>query len=58
MSWAQSKIGVLADLLRFASVGFLMIDAILLALFSTWFVARLLWQIVQLLNRTWFGHDW
>jgi hypothetical protein len=58
MSWAQTKLHVLADLMRFAAIGFLTIDAILLALFSTWFVARLLWQLVKLLDRTWFGTAW
>jgi hypothetical protein len=58
MSWRQSIISVLSDALRFIVTGCLMIDGILLAAFSVWFVGRFLLQVFRLLNRTWFGADW
>ena len=58
MGWKQTTIGLLSDALRFVIKSFLLIDAILIALFSLWFVAQFFWHLRGFLARTMFGAEW
>jgi len=58
MPWKTTVIDVLRDGLRFCAGACILIDGILLSVFSVWFVARFLWHLVAWLNRTLFLEPW
>ena len=58
MSWRQKVSDHIADFLRFIGYVFLAFDAIVLAVFSFWFVAKFLWHLTQYLNRVLFDGPW
>jgi len=58
MSWKQSITDSLANTCRFLVRAGILIDAILLSLFSVWFVVRLLWFSLRALERTLFSKPW
>lgn len=58
MSWQKNVTEKISDYLRFAGYACLAIDAILLALFSVWFVSKLAWFTLNWLNRVIFPHYW
>jgi hypothetical protein len=58
MAWKQKLTDQWADKLRFAVRGTLFVNAILISITSVYVVAKLLWFLVALLNRTVFAHYW
>jgi hypothetical protein len=58
MSWNRRRTDDLANALRFVGWVFLAIDAILLAIFSLWFVWHFLAFFRDLLTRTMFSAPW
>ena len=58
MSWKQTVISVMADLLRFLGRSAILVDAILISVFSVWLVWKLVWHTGQWLNRTLFSGPW
>lgn len=58
MSWRKTISENIADLLRFLGYGFLILDGIILALFSFWFVCKFIWQLVNWLDRVMFSEPW
>lgn len=58
MKWRQDITEKLAEILRFTIRGALLVNGILAALFSIWFVGNLLWFTLRWLNRTLFKSPW
>ena len=58
MSWKTRMLDILRDVLRFGVAGCIILDGILLALFSLWFVYKFVWQLQDYLSRTLFGSPW
>jgi len=58
MSWQRNLTERIADTMRFIGYGFLLVDAIILSLFTVWFVSKFVWHIVQWLNRIMFANPW
>ena len=58
MSWKQSIPSLLIDILRVAIRGCLLINGILLALFSIWFTVRFLYSGMHWLSRVLFDTPW
>ena len=58
MSWKQTAIAILADMLRFLGRAALLVDAILLSVFSVWLVWKLVFHSADWLNRTIFSSPW
>lgn len=58
MSWKQTLATFLTDALRLSIRSCLLIDGILLSLFSIWFCFKFLFQIVNWLNRVLFASQW
>ena len=58
MSWKQTAISVMADMLRFLGRAALLVDAILISVFSIWLVWRLVWHTAQWLDRALFSSPW
>jgi hypothetical protein len=58
MAWHQKLTENMADLLRFLARGALLVNAIVLALASVWFIAKFVWFTINFLNRTMFSHPW
>lgn len=56
--WRQKMTEVLADLLRFSVRGALMINGILLALATVYFVAKFLFFTLRYADRTVFSAPW
>lgn len=58
MSWRKNISENIADILRFLGYGFLIMDGIVLAVFSLWFVCKFTWQLAHWLERMWFSNPW
>jgi hypothetical protein len=58
MSWRQKFTDNAADVMRFVAYGCLIIDGILLLVFSVWFVGKFLWRLSGWLDRVIFDHAW
>ena len=58
MSWKESIAEAWRDALRLLAGSLLLVNAILLSVFSVWFVANFLWQLRAWLNHTLFGKQW
>jgi hypothetical protein len=58
MAWRQKLTDLMADYLRFLGRGALLVNVILLALASVWFVGKFLWFLTNFLNRTMFSKPW
>ena len=58
MNWKQTALEKLGEALGFLGKACLIIDAILLSVFSVWFVGNFLWHLCGWLNRTLFGQPW
>ena len=58
MNWKTSTLEFLGDAMRFLGRVCLTVDVILLSVFSVWFVANFLWQLIGYLNRTMFRAPW
>jgi len=58
MAWRQKITDALADLLRFAAIGALLIDGIALAVASVYVTTKLCWFSVQFLDRWLFAEPW
>ena len=57
-NWKQTTLTLLADMLKLSIRICLVIDGILVALFSIWFCGKLLYFVIHWLNRTVFGSPW
>jgi hypothetical protein len=57
MSWQKSFVDRIGDILRFIAWGCLVVDGILLSLFSVWFIGMFLWRLAGWLNR-WINRPW
>ncbi len=58
MAWKLKITDQWAEKLRFTVRGTLFINAILVSTTSVYVVAKLLWFLTHLLNRTIFAHPW
>jgi hypothetical protein len=58
MNWRVRVLDKLADGLRFAVRGILILDGIILALASTYVVIKLAFFTVRYLDRVWFSSPW
>jgi len=58
MRWTVNLTERWADVIRFAIKCAFGVNIILLAIFSIWFTALLLWRLLQFLWRSWLGHPW
>ncbi len=58
MAWRRKLTDTLADLLRFAVRGALLIDGIALAVASVYIVAKLCWFSVEYLDSRIFSAPW
>ena len=58
MRWTPNLTDRWADCLRFAIKSAFILNGVMVAGFSVWFVAMFLWRLHQLLARAWFGHSW
>jgi len=58
MNWKQTAVEYFTEILRVAGWAFLLVDAILLAIFSLWFVWRFLWHLQAWLTKTLFSKPW
>jgi hypothetical protein len=58
MRWTLNPTDRWADWLRFAIKLALILNGIMLSVFSVWFLAMFLWRLHQLLDHTWFSHSW
>jgi len=58
MSWQKTFIDKAGDILRFIGYAFLAVDAIVLAAFTFWFIAKFVWNFMSFLNRVMFGRPW
>jgi hypothetical protein len=58
MSWRKNISENIADILKFLGHGFLILDAIVLAAFSFWFICRFTWQLAHWLQRILFSNPW
>lgn len=58
MAWKQTVIDLLSDGLRFCARGALLLDGILISVFTVWLTARTLWHLVKWLNRVCFSAEW
>lgn len=56
--WKASTVEFMGDVMGFAGQACLRIDSILLAVFSVWFVAELLWHLGGWLSRELFSGPW
>jgi hypothetical protein len=56
--WTFNKAEDWGALLRFALKVAFFLNMMMLAVFSVWFTAMLLWRLCQYLRRTWLGHPW
>ena len=58
MNWKKKFSEHISDLLRFIAYVFLAFDAIVLAAFTFWFVAKFIWHLGQWLNYVLFDGPW
>jgi hypothetical protein len=58
MSWKQRFTESTGDIMRFVAYGCLIIDGILLSIFSVWFVSEFLWHLLKWLDRVIFDKPW
>ena len=58
MSWKPRTTERLAEYIRFIGWSILFLNALMLGLWSVWFVGRFLLQLTRLLARTWFKAPW
>ena len=58
MAWRQKVTECLADVLRFAIHGALLVNGIALAVSSVYLTIKLCWFLLQFLNRTMFAAPW
>lgn len=58
MSWKQSTVEFLSDALRFSVRACLLVDGILMAVLSVWFVWRFVWHVKGWLARVMFDSPW
>ena len=58
MRWRQSIIDALSDALRFLIKFALILDGIMVSVFSIWFTAMFLWRLHEWLLRVLFGSPW
>jgi len=58
MAWKQTIITVMAEGLRFFGRACVLIDVILVSVFSVWLVSKTLWHAAAWLNRTVFSGSW
>jgi len=58
MAWRRRATEVMADILRFAVRGALLIDGIMISLASIWIVAKLCWFSTRYLDRVVFSAPW
>jgi hypothetical protein len=56
--WKENLIELLRNILRFMSFIFLLFDAILLAVFSTWFTYKIVFFTIDWLSKTVFSKSW
>lgn len=58
MSWRKKFTDNAADILRFAGYVFLFLDAIILSIFTLWFVTKFIWRFAEWLNKVLFDNPW
>jgi len=58
MAWKQTIVTVMAEGLRFFGRACILIDVILISVFSVWLTSRILWHAAGWLNRTVFRCPW
>lgn len=58
MSWKQNALEFLRSGLRFAITACLFIDAIILAVWSVWFVGKFILKLTGWIDRTMFSPQW
>ena len=58
MRWTTNITDKFADWLRFSIRATLILNGIMLAIFSVMFMAMFLWRFFQFLWRVWFSHPW
>ena len=58
MNWKSSTLEFLGDAMRFVGRACLILDVILISVFSVWFTAKILWNLGSWLNRTIFQSAW
>jgi len=58
MSWKIKITDQWAEKCRFAVRGVLFLNALILAMASVWFTAKIVWFLIRFLNRTIFSAPW
>jgi len=58
MSWKQTFVERIGDNMRFIGYAFLLLDLIVLSVFSLWFLCRFVHRFSGFLNRVMFDKPW
>ncbi len=58
MAWAQKTLDRMADILRFAARGAMLIAAIAVSVTVTYVIVKVCWFGARWLDRIWFREQW